>query len=106
MSKKRNLKKFIRNLSEGVVVCVLPAAVNLNKITEQRADEIIEEISIAQTRTLARLSAVYDKCQKDFATKAEFRKAKTAYYKELCLKARKEFVARMQTFLDEVNKTK
>ncbi len=106
MSKKRDLKKFVRNLAEGVVVAVLPAAVHLNRLTEQRADEIIGEISVAQTRTLARLSAVFDRRQSEFATKADFRKAKAAYCRQLCVKARQEFVARMQAILDEVNKAK
>lgn len=106
MSKKRDLKKFVHNLAEGVVVGVLPHAVHLGQITEQRADEILTEISVASTQTLARLSAVFDKREREFASKAAFHKAKAAYYKQLCAQARQEYVAKIQSLLDEINKAK
>lgn len=106
MAKKRNLKKFIQNLSENVVVNVLPHAVHAGMITEERAQEMIEEISVAQAQTLSRLSVAFDKRMREFANKADFHKAKTAYYKEVCEKAYKEFLDKIQTLLDEVNKAR
>lgn len=104
MAKKRNLKKFIQNLSENVVVNVLPHAVSTGIITEKRAHEIIAEISLAQTQTLARLSVAFDKRMRDFADKAEFHKAKSAYIRQVCNQAYTEFLAKIQTLLDEINK--
>lgn len=106
MAKKRDLKKFVQNLAENVVVNVLPHAVHAGLITDQRADEIIGEISVAQSRTLSRLSVSFDKRMRDFASAADFHKAKAAYFKQVCSKAYTDFVAKIQSILDEINKAK
>lgn len=106
MAKKRNLKKFVQNLAENVVVNVLPHAVHAGIITEQRAHELIHEISVAQAQTLSRLSVSFDKRMREFGTKADFHKAKYAYFKQVCSQAYTEFVGKIQNILSEVNKAK
>lgn len=106
MAKKRDLKKFVQNLSENVVVNVLPHAVHAGLITEERAHELIKEISVAQAQTLARLSVAFDKRMREFGSKADFHKAKAVYFKEVCSKAYTDFVGKIQSILSEVNKAK
>ncbi len=106
MAKKRNLKKFVQNLGENVVVNVLPHAMHAGIITEERAHELIQEISVAEAHTLSRLSVSFDKRMREFGSKTEFHKAKSAYFKQVCSQAYTDFVGKIQSILSEVNKAK
>ena len=102
---KRNLKKAIHSMADAVVTTVLPGAVYAKAITEQRANEIISNMSEATARALSRLSISFDKGLADFETRRAYNAARSAYYKAAYEKAHAEFQKTVQDTLKEVNES-
>ncbi len=102
---KRNLKKIIHSMADAVVTTVLPSAVYAKAITEQRADEIISNMSAATAKALSRLAVSFDKGLAEFESRKAYNAARTAYYKAAYEKAHAEFKATVQDTLKEVNES-
>lgn len=102
---KRNLKKAIQSMAEAVVTTVLPSAVYAKAITEQRANEIISNMSAATATAMSRLAVSFDKRMAEFESRKAYNAARTAYYKAAFEKAHADFKATVADALKEINES-
>lgn len=96
MATKRDLKKQIQYVCGDLAAECLIAKNFVKGVDCEAMKTIIGEIADLQTSTLAKVSFSFDKLPKDFAEKAEYSKARTAYY-------RKAYASLRAKFLDHVN---
>lgn len=79
MNSKRNLKKQIRYICGDLVgECMLLGEV----VADDKQDDVAQliiDLAVLQENTISHASFVFDKSRRDFASDAEYAKARTAY---------------------------
>lgn len=103
MSSKRDLKKYICNVCGDLAANLLMARAAFGGFDNKRVAEIIDEIAELQVNTLSKVSFSYDKVSKDFPDEADYRKARSAYYRQGYDKLCCDFDARVAEIVKEMN---
>lgn len=104
MTNKRQLKQYINRVSNEIAEVVLPSAVYAKAITNEQAEDILDNLSRLQTKTLSHLSIAFDKAPSSFENVKDYRKAKTLYYRVAYTQAIKEFEEGIDKLLAPINK--
>lgn len=91
MQSKRDLKKQIRYLCGDLVgECLLLGEIcPEEKLGE--VNQLIVDIAVLQETTISHANFSYDKSRKEFASLAEYKKAKSKYYHEAYTTLHKQF---------------
>ncbi len=91
MQSKRDLKKQIRHICGDLAgECLLISEI----CPEEKLDEVnqlIIDIAALQETTISHANFSFDKSRKEFATLAEYKKAKSQYYHEAYTTLHKQF---------------
>lgn len=104
MANKRDLKKSIREICGDLAMNALLARMAFpDKVDENAINSIINEIAALQEDTIALSSFSYDKTPKSFATPAEYRRARRAYFATAYKKLDKDFLDRAIEILKQLN---
>lgn len=101
---KRQLKKYINRLGDEIVQAVLPAAVCANVITEEKAQEILTDLSALKAQAHSRLDIVFDKAPKDYESPRQYAKERKSYFKVAFHKVLKEYEDGVDALIDQINK--
>lgn len=103
MASKRDLKKQIRYICGDLVgECLLIGEVCPEDKLEQ-VNKLIVEIAVLQETTLAHVNFSYDKTAKDFDSVHDYKKAKSAYYRNAFETLRKQFNANLSDCVHRMN---
>lgn len=80
MATKRDLKKYVRNTCGSLAGEILLARAAFPVIDRKTVHDIINDIAVLQSASLAKVSVAFDKKERDFADPAQYRKARSEYY--------------------------
>lgn len=104
LTNKRDLKKYINRMSEEVAQSILPAAVVAKVIDNEKAENILTDISMLSTKALSKINISFDKSPEAFASVKAYAAAKKAYYREAYAKLLTEFEDGIQKLIEPINK--
>lgn len=82
MANKRDLKKYIRNTCGSLAGEILLARAAFPVIDRKTVHDIINDIVVLQSSSLAKVSVAFDKKACDFADAAAYRKERHEYFAE------------------------
>lgn len=105
LTNKRDLKKYVNRICADVAQTLLPAAVYAKAITEEKADEILTELSTLQAKALSRISISFDKAPDTFADIKAYHAAKKVYYKAAYNKLVSDFEEGVEKLIKPVNES-
>lgn len=103
MANKRLLKKQIRYICGDVAAECIMAKHLIPGIDKDKINGAVEKVAILQETALSRTNVIFDKVPADFATKAEYRKARKAYFKKAFNALNKGFGAELEDVVKEMN---
>ena len=103
MKSKRDLKKQIRYICGDLVgECLL-----LSEVSPEDKDgevaQLIVDIAVLQETAIARCSFSFDKAQRDFPNHADYRKARSAYYRAAFSALHDDFNHQLRDILHRMN---
>ena len=103
MQTKRDLKKQIRYICGDLVgECLLIAEIcPEEKLGE--VNQLIVDLAVLQESTISKTNFSYDKTRKHFATAADYRKARSAYFHEAFRTLHKQFNAALSEAVHRLN---
>lgn len=104
ITSKRDLKKYLGELNYAVVEYVLPSAYLAGFVNDEQAEEILNKLAELHNEAAKRINISYDKKPSAFATPAEYKKAKRAYFHQAYAKAAEEYKAGINGVLEVINK--
>ncbi len=103
MKSKRDLKKQIRYICSDLVgECMLIDLI----CPEDKHDEVaqlIVNLAALQEETLEHCNFSFDKAARDFASTHEYKKAKSAYYRQAYNALHEQFNARLSELVHQMN---
>jgi hypothetical protein len=102
MANKRQLKKQIRYICGDIAADVLIAG-RLDEINAENVAKFIRAVANLQVESLANATFAFDKTRKDFENRAEYNKARTAYYRKGYDKLRANIFATVNEIVKEIN---
>lgn len=102
MANKRQLKKSIHNAC-GDVAFALFLTDCVSDSDQEKGLDILEAISKLQSNSLTKVSVSFDKAPKSFENKHLYSKARKQYYAKAYNELQDEFVAKLQTIVNEIN---
>ena len=104
MSNIRNFKKNIYTICGDIAADALLAAYIFPKEVKKEAiDNIINELAALQEDTVALAAISFDRNEKSFENRAEYRKARHQYFKTAFNKLEKEFLDRAMEIVKQLN---
>ncbi len=80
MATKRQLKKFVRNTCGALAAEIIFARAAFPTIDRKTVHDIVADIAGLQADTLAKATIAFDKAPRDFENRAEYKKARRAYF--------------------------
>ncbi len=83
MANKRQLKKAIQAACGQIAGQCIYAEDNFENADLQAWDNIIVNVALLQDDAVKRVSVSFDKTPRDFENRAEYNKARRAYFKEV-----------------------
>lgn len=108
MANKRILKKQVLYVCGDIAAECIFAADVVPGIDEQKMGQIVVDLAVLQEQTLQKMNFTFDKAPRDFENRADYNKARAAYYhaafkslKNTFNKSIDEIVARMNALLPE-----
>lgn len=103
MQSKRDLKKQIRYICGDLVgECLLIGEI-CPEDKQNELGQLIVDLAVLQENTLSHCNFSYDKTSRDFATPAEYRRAKSAYYRSAYAALHQKFNARLSELVHKMN---
>lgn len=103
MKSKRDLKKQIKCICGDLVgECMLIGEI----VPEDKQDEVAQlviDIAVLQESALEKVSFSFDKCERDFASRHEYAKARSKYYHAAYSKLHEEFNASLRELVHRMN---
>lgn len=103
MASKRQLKKRISAVCGELASELLLASHIIDGIDRTAVNKLIGEIAALQINARDRVGVAFDKTPRDFADRAEYNKARNAYYTKAFESLRKEFGAKVVDLVKEMN---
>lgn len=104
MASKRDLKKQIRYVCSETALTLLFSKSIVKENQQADVDKLIVEVAKLQRLGLEHLNFIFDKQPKDFANRAEYRKALKAYNHKAYTSFINEFNKRLKEILEELSK--
>lgn len=104
MANKRDLKKFIRNTCGALAAEIVLARAAFPEIPRREVHDIVSDIARMQCTSLAKVGISFDKTPGDFATVAEYHKAKRAYFSTAFGKLLGDFNDEVSGMVQRMNK--
>ena len=104
MANKRTLKKSIRTICGEIAGEALIASyLYADKIDQNKIDGIINEVAALQDDTINLTSFNFDKTERSFESKRDYRKARREYYAIAYKKLEKDFLDRATEIVKQLN---
>ena len=105
LTNKRQIKKYIDRVGSDIAEILLPAAVYTNKITDEKAREVLVKVAQLGSEAKCRLAIAYDRSPESFETMRAYHAARSAYYREAYKKAVKDFEDGVSELIAPINET-
>lgn len=103
MADKQEFKKFINKVSDGIISDMAYAAMSLDGVDTDIADEAIIEIMKAGGDAIMKSNVKFDKTPKAFANLHEYRVERNKFFSSLYKKITKEYGDKVQDALKKFN---
>lgn len=103
MTNKRMLKKQIRLVCGDLAAESIMALHIIPNADSQKLSDCVVKIAELQTQALNRASVSFDKTPREFANKAEYNKARKAYYSAAFKSLVQHFNKQVEEILHEMN---
>ena len=105
MANKRNFKKYMKAMAEGIAGETIFILNYYDNIDENKANKVIGDMLVMYTSKINDVSKAFDQTpRKSFGNNIkEYRKARRAFYKSHFGGLRKEYNEGVQTILKEMN---
>ena len=105
MANKRDLKKYLKTMAANLAGETIFILNYYENIDEAKADAVIDKILALVTEKINNVSVSFDKtCKLSFEGNSKnYRKARTAYYKQCYKELANEFNQGVQDILKEMN---
>ncbi len=103
MANKRNLKKQIRYICGDIAGESLLAKALIPSIDKDAMTDVIIKTAELQTTALCRTNISFDKTPKDFENKAQYRAARSKYYRQAFGKLSETFNNQILAVVKEMN---
>lgn len=103
MANKRNLKKQIRYICGDIAGESLMAKVLVPGVDKDAMTNVILKAAELQTTALCRTNIAFDKAPKDFANKAEYRAARSKYFRQAYAKLSESFNNQVLEIVKDMN---
>ena len=104
MSNKRALKKRISEVCGDIARdAMLAAAIYRKDIDTKKIDDVLRNLAELQEETLVKSNFSFDKSEREFETRAAYRKARRDYFATAYDKLNKDFVERAVAIVKELN---
>lgn len=103
MANKRDLKKQIRYMCGDLATECLIAADYVKGVDGNEMRRIVGEIAALQENAIAHASFSFDKVPGDFASRNEYNRARTVYFKKAFASFREKFNLRIQEIVKQMN---
>ena len=104
MANKRDLKRFIRNVSGDVAGELVFAKNFIDGIDADEFENIVCEIAVLQVTSVDRVSVAFDRNLKSFdGNKNAYNKARRSYYKSCYGELKKEFQDALNGIISNMN---
>ena len=104
MSSIKKFKKQVRYACGDLAAETLVASYYINGFSREDAHRIIADVAALQPDTVTKCKFYFDKSRRDFATEADYRKARRAYFKAAFGKLHDNFSKSMEAIVKEMNK--
>lgn len=104
MASKQDLKDIIRYTCGDVVAECVCAKFYIDGIDQDKVDDIICKVAIAQARNIGKVSVCFDKTPKSFDGDLKaYRKARNAFFRSCYTQLLKDFNNEITQILHEMN---
>ncbi len=103
MANKRSLKKQIRYICGEVAMQCILSREFVEGIDADKMNELVIKTAELQSNALANVTFAYDKMPHDFASRHDYNKSATAYFRAAYKKFYGEFNKNLQGILKELN---
>lgn len=103
MANKRNFKKQIRYICGDIAGESLMAKVLVPGVDKEAMSEVILKTADLQTTALCRTNIAFDKAPKDFANKADYRRARCKYFRQAFAKLSETFNNQVLAIVKDMN---
>lgn len=103
MANKRNLKKQISYICGDVATECLIAAEYVKGINVDEMRNIVCKLAVLQENALKSVTFAFDKTPAEFASRADYNKARSAYFKTAYKALRDKFNTRILEIVKEMN---
>lgn len=103
MASKRKLKKQIHYACGDMAAETILASHFIEGFDRKIAEGLVSQIAQLQIETLSRCSFNFDHSPRDFENRAEYNRARRAYFKAAFKQLRNDFTARAQEIVHAMN---
>lgn len=103
MANKRSLKKQIRYICGDLAGECIFARELMPGVDNAKANEIIMNIAALQANTLSKVTFAFDKTERDFESRQEYRKARHEYFHKAYTTLTDGFQAEIDAILKKMN---
>lgn len=103
MANKRSLKKQIRYICGDIAGESLLAKTLIPGVDKDAMTDVIVKTAELQTAALCRTNIAFDKAPKDFENKAQYRVARSRYYRQAFNKLSESFNNQILTIVKDMN---
>ena len=104
MANLRRLKKNIKALCGDLSCESVVTSTFVEGADEKSLAEVVIKAAKLQTGTLSKVNVVFDKTPRDFANRAEYRKAKREYFKKAYDSLDGLFIKEAESLIAQMNK--
>lgn len=103
MTSKKNLKKQVKYICGDIVgeLILIGELCPADKVDE--VSQLVVDTAVLQQQTLSRCTFSFDKSQREFASPALYRKAKSQYERAAFGKLRDDFNSRLRDIVKRLN---
>lgn len=103
MANKRILKKQIQYVCGDIAAECLFASEYIPGIDAQKMEQVVCKVALLQQKTITKSNFSFDKAPRDFENKAEYNKARRAYYAEAYNSLKQSFNNEILEIVKEMN---
>lgn len=103
MKSKKDLKKQIRYICGDLVgECLLIGEV-VSADKQDEVNQLIVDLAILQESTISKVTFAFDKCERDFATRHDYLKTRSAYFRTAFGTLHDQFNAKLREIVHRMN---
>lgn len=105
MGNLRQLKKNIKNFCGDIASECIIAGTLIDGADEQKLADVVYKTAALQAKSLKKVSISFDKTPRDFPNKAEYNKARRAYFKKAIASLDTLFLKEAEGLIAELNQS-